>query len=170
MTASAALPVYQDNWALIADSGNSWGMQKVVHAWLKVFLDLHTVAVSSMSSRSDFAEFTIRVPARFFARQQKYSCSQLQESYLVLQYRHISALLDWGAEECVPRGESVLCSRSVFRTLAIRDLKKTPITVTATDELDPTRCTLEFEWHQSLVLGEGTLIRLVYSDGTSSQA
>lgn len=87
-----------DNWTLLQNSSNLWNEQPVGQAWEKAFLDLHSVALSAIETRQDFAQGTIRVPSRFFLRQSEFLCAALKGRYLVLQYRHIRLLLDWAAE------------------------------------------------------------------------
>lgn len=88
----------EDNWALLQNSDALWGGRTIGQAWEKSFLDLHSVALSAIPQRGDFAERTTRVPSRFFSRQREYLCHQLKERYIALQYWHVRLLLDWAAE------------------------------------------------------------------------
>lgn len=87
-----------DNWSLLQSSDELWGGRTLGRLWEKSFLDLHSVALSAIERRPDFAARTVRVPSRFFIRQRDYLCDELKLRYLSLQFWHVRQLLDWGAE------------------------------------------------------------------------
>lgn len=86
-----------DNWALLQDSVE-YPNAPLAHAWQGTFLELHKRALDLLPESSHFAEHTVRVPARFYARQQEYGHRELWRLHLRLQYFHLRATLDWATE------------------------------------------------------------------------
>lgn len=62
----------------------------------------------------------------------------------------------------VPRGEGLLCAKSLFGSLELFSSNGLPIQVTPTTEQDDYRCTLSFSWQQKIEYGRGPAIRLQY--------